>query len=243
MRERSPHSTISKVFQIAYLISLEVHRASLKFPKTQVWLRYCCDLEYVDQKMSAAWRDEYRPSMEEVRSGRRPFVKLDILHRENLERILPKFGLSDLSDETLSELNLAWHRLDCWPDVPGALQRLRKKFLLAPCSNGNIRLMADIARKNNLHWDAILGSDIARDFKPKPGVYLAAADAFNLRPEETMLVAAHTRDLVAAAKTGLQTGHIARPNEFGPGKGETGPSEPVDYAAADLADLATKFGC
>jgi hypothetical protein len=31
-----------------------------------------------------AWRAEYRPSMEEVRSGRRPFVKLDILHRENL---------------------------------------------------------------------------------------------------------------------------------------------------------------
>jgi 2-haloacid dehalogenase len=190
-----------------------------------------------------AWRDEYRPAMEEVRSGRRPFVKLDILHRENLERILPKFGLTDLKDDVLSDLNLAWHRLDCWPDVPGALQRLRKKFLLAPCSNGNIRLMADIARKNNLHWDAILGSDIARDFKPKPGVYLAACSAFNLEPHETMLVAAHTRDLVAAGKTGLQTAHIARPHEFGPNNGETGPSEPVDYAAADLADLATKFGC
>ena len=190
-----------------------------------------------------AWRGEYQPGMERIRSGGRGFIKLDILHRENLERILPKFGLTDLSGETLSELNLAWHHLDCWPDVPGALQRLRKKFLLAPCSNGNIALMADIARHNNLHWDAILGSDVARDFKPKPGVYLAACDAFNLPPAECMMVAAHTRDLVAASKVGLQTGHIARPDEFGPNTGEKGPTAPVDYAGADLADLATKLGC
>lgn len=189
-----------------------------------------------------AWRAEYQPGMEEVRAGRIPFSKLDVLHRRNLERILPRFGLQGLSDEVLADLNLAWHRLDAWPEVPAAMARLKKKFLLAPCSNGNIALMVDLARRNNIPWDAILGSDVARDFKPKPGVYLAACDAFNLAPAQCMMVAAHTRDLVAAAKCGLRTGHIARPHEYGPNTGETGPTAPVDIAGKDLADLADKLG-
>jgi 2-haloacid dehalogenase len=190
-----------------------------------------------------AWRGEYQPGMEEVRAGRQSFAKLDVLHRRNLERILPRFDLTDLSDATLSELNLAWHRLPAWPDVTAALARLRAKFLLAPCSNGNIALMADLARHNDWHWDAILGSEVGGDFKPKPRVYLASCAAFNLAPRECMMVAAHTRDLGAAKNCGLQTAHIARPNEYGPNTGETKPTAPVDYAANDLADLATQLGC
>ncbi len=189
-----------------------------------------------------AWRAEYQPGMEEVRAGRIPFSKLDVLHRRNLERILPRFGLQGLNEDVRADLNLAWHRLDAWPDVPAAMARLKKKFWLAPCSNGNIALMVDLARRNNIPWDAILGSDVARDFKPKPGVYLAACDAFNLAPGQCMMVAAHTRDLVAAAKCGLRTGHIARPDEYGPNTGETAPTAPVDIAGKDLADLATKLG-
>ena len=189
-----------------------------------------------------AWRAEYQPGMEEVRAGRLPFSKLDVLHRHNLARILPRFGLEGLGEAALAELTLAWHRLDAWPDVPGAMARLRTKFWLAPCSNGNIALGVDLARRNNILWDAILGSDVARDFKPKPGVYLAACDAFNLEPAQCMMVAAHTRDLVAAAIVGLRTGHIARVNEYGPNTGEAGPTAPVDLAGSDLADLATKLG-
>jgi 2-haloacid dehalogenase len=190
-----------------------------------------------------AWRGQYQPGMEEVRSGRQSFAKLDILHRRNLERILPRFELTDLSDATLSELNLAWHRLPAWPDVTGALTRLRKKFLLAPCSNGNIALMADLARHNGWHWDAILGSEVAGDFKPKPVVYLASCEAFNLKPGECMMVAAHTSDLLAADSCGLQTAHTARPNEYGPNTGEAAPKAKVGYAAKNLADLADQFGC
>jgi 2-haloacid dehalogenase len=189
-----------------------------------------------------AWRGQYQPGMEEVRLGKIPFSKLDVLHRRNLERILPRFGLENLSDEVLAELNLAWHRLDAWPDVPAAMKRLRRKFLLAPCSNGNIALMVDLARRNDIPWDAILGSDIAGDYKPKPRVYRAACDALNLEPRECMMVAAHSRDLAAAAACGLGTGHIARVNEYGPNTGEAGPTVPVDIAGSDLADLATKLG-
>src|SRR5262245_54478475 len=48
---------------------------------------------------ASAWRALYQPSMEEVRSGRQPFVKLDVLHRRMLDQIRPKFGLEKLDDK------------------------------------------------------------------------------------------------------------------------------------------------
>jgi 2-haloacid dehalogenase len=190
-----------------------------------------------------AWRAEYQPGMEEVRAGRLPFAKLDVLHRHNLVRILPRFDLQNLSDEVVDDLTLVWHRLDAWPDVPAALARLKRKFKLAPVSNGNISLMVDLARRNGLPWDAILGSETAGDYKPKPRVYLAACEALGLPPAQCMMVAAHSRDLAAAAACGLRTGHIARVDEYGPATGEPAPTVAVDLAGRDLADLADKLGC
>ena len=198
-----------------------------------------CALDWL--AFADAWRDEYQPAMEEVRSGKIPFSKLDVLHRRNLERILPRFDVSGLDEATLRHFNKAWHRLDGWPDSAPGLQRLHKKFLIAPVSNGNIALMANVARRNDFPWDAILGAEIAGDYKPKPRVYLCAAEAFDCEPHECMMVAAHSNDLAAAAATGLRTGHIARPNEKGPGKGETKPTVPVDIAVSSFIELADKL--
>jgi 2-haloacid dehalogenase len=188
-----------------------------------------------------AWRGEYQPAMDEVRSGRLPFSKLDVLHRRNLDTILPRFGFGHLDEATRVDLNLAWHRLDAWPEVTAGLTRLHKRFLLAPCSNGNISIMVDLARRNGFVWDAILGAEIARDYKPKPVVYLSATAAFDCKPEETMMVAAHSSDLAAAAAVGLRTAFIARPDENGPGKGETHANVPVDISADSLTALAVNL--
>jgi 2-haloacid dehalogenase len=190
-----------------------------------------------------AWRGEYQGAMEEVRSGRKPYCKLDVLHRSNLEIVLKRFRVTRLSEDELHDLNMAWHRLDAWPDVPAGLARLKRNYLLAPVSNGNISIMVDIARRNNLPWDAILGADIAKDFKPKPCVYLASVEAFDLSPQACMMVAAHSNDLSHAAGLGLHTAHIARPDEHGPGgKGEAAPTVPVDFAVKSLAELAERLG-
>src|SRR5690349_16667413 len=188
-----------------------------------------------------AWRGEYQGAMEEVRAGRIGFCKLDILHRRNLELTLKRFAVGDLSEDEKRNFNLAWHRLDAWPDVPPGLARLKRGSMIAPVSNGNISLMVDLARRNGFPWDAILGAEIAGDYKPKPRVYLAAAEAFALQPAECMMVAAHTSDLQAAAQCGLGTGHVARPNEKGQGRGESKPAAAVDVAAASLEDLAEKL--
>jgi 2-haloacid dehalogenase len=180
-----------------------------------------------------AWRDQYQPAMEPVRSGRLPFTRLDALHRRNLDVVLHRFGLDHIHESTRIELNLAWHRLDAWPDVAPGLARLRTAFRLAPCSNGNISLMVDLARRNEL----------ARDYKPKPIVYLSSAAAFDCEPAQAMMVAAHSSDLAAAAAAGLRTAFVARPDEHGRAKGETRASVPVDISVPSLVALADHFGC
>ena len=200
------------------------------------------DLDWFD--FADRWRGKYQGAMEKVRSGSVAFCKLDVLHRQNLESVLADLRLSGLSEDVRRDLNLSWHRLDAWPDVRDGLAQLKRRYLLAPLSNGNISLMVNLARRNGFVWDAILGAEIAHDYKPQPRVYLAAAEAFDLAPQECMMVAAHSNDLKAAAALGFATAHIARPNEAGPGKGEKGPDAKVvtvDIAAKDLGDLAAQL--
>lgn len=185
-----------------------------------------------------AWRAQYQPAMEDVRAGRIPFSKLDLLHRRNLDVILKAYDIDHVDEATRQHLNLAWHRLDAWPDVVPGLNALRLKHLIAPCSNGNISLMVDLAKRNGFPWDAILGAELARAYKPMPVVYLCAAAAFDLAPEETLMVAAHSSDLAAAAAAGLKTAFVARPNEKGPGLGEAIPATPVDYSVKSILELA-----
>jgi 2-haloacid dehalogenase len=188
-----------------------------------------------------AWRAQYQPAMEEVRSGRVPYAKLDVLHREMLQRILPRFGLEELRATDLDALTVAWHRLDAWQDVPAGLARLRKHFLIAPVSNGNIAIMCDLARRNELGWDAILGADLARDFKPKAAVYLTAVEAFGLKPGECMMCAAHGSDLEAAAANGLRTAYIVRPHAD-PAFSERVPERAFDISVRSTLDLAVRLG-
>ena len=190
-------------------------------------------LEFAD-----AWRREYDPAMEKIRSGQRGFCRLDELHRGNLDLILERWGWNQVDESTRQSLNKAWHRLQAWPEVAEGMKLLRQQFLLAPGANGQIALMVQLARHNHWHWDAILGAEIAQDYKPQARVYQAAAEALGLEYAETMMVAAHSSDLEAAARAGLKTAFIARPDEHGPGLGESKPTTTVDVDADNLVDLA-----
>jgi 2-haloacid dehalogenase len=192
-----------------------------------------------------AWRAAYQPSMEEVRSGRRPFVRLDVLHRENLESALMEFGIdyARIPHSELDELNLAWHRLDPWPDVVDGLTRLKGGFIIAPLSNGNISLLLDIAKRAGLLWDAILGAEVVQAYKPMPEAYLRTAEVLALRPEQVCLVAAHNSDLAAARNCGLRTAFVARPTEHGSAQTtDLGPEQDWDFVATDFVALAEALG-
>jgi 2-haloacid dehalogenase len=191
-----------------------------------------------------AWRAGYQPAMEQVRSGRRPFARLDVLHRENLEAILPEFGVdrNKAPDSELNALNLAWHRLDPWADSLAGLTRLKADFIIAPLSNGNIALILNMAKRAGLPWDAILGAEVAQAYKPSPEAYLRTAEVLAMAPEQTCLVAAHNGDLAAARKCGMRTAFIPRPTEHGPNQTtDLRADQDWDVIAADIGDLAEKL--
>ena len=166
--------------------------------------------------MTDRWRELYQPSMEQVRSGGRPFTILDVLHRESLETVLAEFDVDGLPEGEKDRWNMAWHRLDAWPDVGAALPRLRKHCKLSPCSNGNVSLMVDVARHAGLQWDAVLGAEPCQGYKPQPVVYLRTAEMLGVAPSDCMMVAAHNDDLAHARALGFQCGFVARPTEYGP---------------------------
>jgi len=192
-----------------------------------------------------AWRRRYAPSMEEVRAGRRPFVRLDVLHRENLLPVLADFGMdpADIAPAEIDALNLCWHRLDPWPDAVEGLERIRAHHIIAPLSNGNIALMVDIAKRAGLPWDAILGAEVVRAYKPMPQAYLGTADILAILPDELCLVAAHNSDLAAARACGLRTAFVARRTEHGPGQtSDLAAAQSWDFVAEDFCELANVLG-
>lgn len=129
-----------------------------------------------------AWRRHYEPAMEEIRSGRRPSVTLDTLHRENLGAVFADMSLPALSYYELDEFTLAWHRLDPCPDVLAGLAQLKQRYILAPHSNGNVALIVDMAKRAHLPWDVILGAEVVRHYKPQPESYPTACKMLALPP-------------------------------------------------------------
>lgn len=190
-----------------------------------------------------AWRGEYQPAMARIRDGQRGYIALDDLHFENLARTLPRFGIdSAFTEAELRDLNSAWEQLPPWPGVPAGLAAIRSRVIIGTCSNGSTALMSRLARFADLRWDCLLGADIARTYKPEPEAYLASVRALRLEPGEVVMVAAHNDDLHAAARNGLKTAFVPRPDEYGPGTGETRPNGAWTYTATDFHDLANQLG-
>jgi len=193
-------------------------------------------------RFASAWRAGYKPAMDEVRSGQRGWTKIDDLHRIILDRILKDFGI-DLDESSRHQLNRAWHRLAPWPDTVAGMLRLKSHFTLTTLSNGNLGLLANMAKHGGLPWDLILSAEVFRHYKPDPETYLGVAEVFEVSPNEVMLVAAHEDDLDAASACGLQTAFIQRDNEYGPDvRINHADLTRFSYAARDLVDLAEQLG-
>jgi 2-haloacid dehalogenase len=181
-------------------------------------------------EIADAWRAQYQPQLETVRSGKRPWVNLDVLHRIGLDRVLKDMELT-LSEGQRAELTSAWHRLDPWPDVVEGLTRLKGRYIIASCSNGHIAQSVNLAKHAGLPWDAILGAEIAHAYKPDPAVYRESVEALGLEPHDVCMVAAHRDDLIAAHAVGLKTAFVPRPGE------PEGPPFDADFQAWDFLEL------
>jgi len=190
------------------------------------------------------WRSMYQPAMEQVRSGARPWTVLDELHRESLDVLVEEFGLRRLSAAERDHLNRVWHRLNPWPDSVAGLRRLKRHFIIAPLSNGNVSLLVNMAKHAGLPWDVILGAEVAGHYKPQAEAYLTAARLLDLPPGQCVMVAAHNDDLQAAGALGFRTAFVARPTEYGPDQAnDLAPTRDWDYAVDSITELADALGC
>lgn len=191
------------------------------------------------------WRGLYQPAMEQCRSGRRPYTRLDILNRETLEALLARHDIasSTLSEDALQHLAHVWRRLDPWPDSVAGLNRLKALLPIVTLSNANTALSLEMARRAQLPWDAILGAESTGHYKPMPQAYLGTADILGIAPAELCLVAAHHSDLAAARACGLVTAYVARPLEYG---GRAAPDRAAaqrwDHEVTSLVELADRLG-
>jgi 2-haloacid dehalogenase len=189
------------------------------------------------------WKTAYRPGMDAVNSGREPWTTVDVIYRRKLDELLPKYGLAGLGEADRDYLNKVWHRLKPWPDSVAGLRRLKKKYVIAPLSNGDVACLANMAKFGGLPWDLILCAEIFQRYKPDPAVYLGAIRLLGLKPGEVMMVAAHNYDLQNARSHGMRTGFVLRPTEYGPAQAKDLKAESDwDVVARDFGQLATKLG-
>jgi 2-haloacid dehalogenase len=196
------------------------------------------------EKLVVAWRAGYQPAMDRVRKGEVPWTNLDALHRGTLDRLLAEFGITGLDEGDKVELNLGWHRLKPWPDSVPGLTRLKRKFIIATLSNGNVKLLTDMGKYGGLPWDTVLSAELVRAYKPDPKTYLSAVEFLgDGEPDAVMMVAAHNGDLKSAASHGLKTAFVARPHEHGPGQTrDTRAEGDFTFVARDFEDLAGQLG-
>jgi len=201
------------------------------------------NLQVDANEFATAWRKGYQPAMARVRSGELPWTKIDDLHRIILNQILHDFGLKTLNESDKNHLNRVWHRLNPWPDSVLGLTQLKTQFTIVTLSNGNLSLLANMAKHGSLPWDLILSAEVFKHYKPDPETYLGVAEIFDLSPHEVMLAAAHKDDLLAAHRCGLQTAFIERPLEFGLGhvRQDLNPESFTNYHAKDILDLAAQL--
>jgi 2-haloacid dehalogenase len=194
------------------------------------------------EAFALAWRSLYQPKMQQVRSGQRSWTILDDLHRESLNELMPTFGLSHLTEAQAQHVNRVWHRLDAWPDAIAGLQQLKAHYIIGPLSNGNISLLANMAKHAGLNWDLSFSTEWFKAYKPEPQAYLGVAQAMNLEPAQVMLCASHNDDLRAARAVGLKTAFWPRPTEYGPNQVKDKVAEESwDIVATDIRDLADQL--
>jgi len=190
-----------------------------------------------------AWRGAYVPAIDRVRSGEIAWRTIDELHREALEDLLDEFGVGGLSDAQKSWLNRAWHRLDPWPDAIPGIRRLRREYFVATLSNGNMRLLGDMAKRAGLPWDLVCSAELARHYKTDEEAYLTAVDLLDEDPDDVCMVACHEVDLEGAREVGLRTASVHRPDEWGADADDSKPDAGADdYVADDIVDLADQLG-
>jgi len=170
-------------------------------------------------------------------------MNIDDVHRETLDQLVAEGGLDLFTPE--DRRSIWWdaiHSLECWPDFPGTLPKLREKFYCVSFTILSFRIIMDTARRNGLSWDAVISCEAIGKYKLLPEAYLTCARYLQLDPGECCMVACHNFDLNAAKACGFKTAFVRRPDEWGAqGPPDPGPDPRHDIVASSFPELARQL--
>ena len=191
-----------------------------------------------DGAFTMTWRRRMFEELSRVRGGDLPWQNADQLHRTVLDELADAYPQLELSNTDRGELNRAWHRMGVWDDVPDALNRLREHYVVSILTVLSLSIVVDSSRHAGVDWDAHISCEFLGVYKPHADAYRTAARLLGAQPHETMMVAVHPGDLLAAQRAGLKTGYV-KPKLWEPGA--DGPTDVFDVAAEDYGEFASKL--
>ena len=173
-----------------------------------------------------------------------PAFNFDDSHRMSVDEVCAENGLEDFTEE---ERRAIWwdraHNLQCWPDFPAVLPKLRGKFICASFTILSFRIIIDTARRNGISWDAVISCEAIGKYKILPEAYETAAKFLQLDPSECCMVACHNFDLDAAKGVGFKTAFVRRPDEWGSEGPPDPPPNPIhDIVVDTIPELAEALG-
>ena len=206
------------------------------------------DVEVDVFEFASEWRYGMFDILAKVRSGDIPRINADQIHRKVLDDVIDSKGNLSLSKAERDDLNNVWHRLEAWDDAPEAIERLRGRYTVVPLTVLSWAIGVDCSKFNGISWDGLISCEFLRQYKPDRGSYLHAAELLRVSPDEIMMWAAHTNDLVAAKKAGFNTAFVYREmekardmtnNTFS--EEPTVPFEFFDVHGKDFNELANKL--
>ena len=149
---------------------------------------------------------------------------------------LRKEGIEFTKNE-VDDFMQAWQELSPFEDAVLGLKRLSGHYRLVALSNGEPWFLEHLAKNRiKFDFDAIISVEEAGAFKPHPSVYRTAARILESEPQQIMMVAAHSFDVMGARACGCRGAFVNRYNlPF-----EETPYQP-DIVVSDFIQLASRL--
>ena len=160
------------------------------------------------------------------------FLTLAEVTEDSLARAMRDHGI-ELDAAPYSEmLEQEWLRARPYPEVPRTLARL-DGVRRAVVSNADDAFLRGILERNGLAFDAVITSEYARCYKPRPRIFELALDALRVGPGDVVHVGdSLAADVRGASRLGMRTVWVNRAG-VRPGPGDPSP----DFTIRDLSGL------
>lgn len=195
-------------------------------------------------EFAQAWRKQSLIRLESIANGESPWRPFDQILQTTLDTTLLAMGAAAMSLLDRVQLIAAWDAMPAWPGVAESLQRLRKRYFIAPHTILSLRATAYSSKAAGIDWDAIISCDALQSVKLDPESYRLALLTLGKSAEQVCFVASHPSDLRAAQRLGMRTAYVvARLEDYGDRYDESGYDEEFDLVAEDFTELADKLGC